>query len=448
MVAGTRGHSRTAALITLMALTLSGCANQNAVYRNRMIGQNRPVVLTMDAKQRNVVMLPETAGGGDRGAAGDAASVGWRVCAEASPDVFSALSTSAGADLGFGQSGAQTEARAKAAIAIAEAAGTIERTQTINLLRESMYRTCERYLSGAIGRTTFVVQAGRDWRAMIAVLAIEQLTRSARPPSTVLVAGSTSASVSGSADVVKELVGAKAEQRAAEDAAAKIAGEAAADCTKVDAAAKEACEAAKVAGGAAKPAADLRVARAKEDVEDYRAALKLGPAADHAGAATGGGVPLPGGSAPAPSASDLATVARVVQTIATKALETDELQLFCIQKLAGEELTENSALGQRCLALLSVAVGARTDTLSQELAAFNSAADDRQAVLRRYLVDDAGATAKWPALLQQSGLADANQALAQRLLAAPITVETVTDRFRRLVPEDFRIRIAALLGGN
>ncbi len=68
-------------------------------------------------------MVPEV------GTSGNATATGkWRVCAEAAPDVFSALSTSAGADLGFGQSGGQTEAKAKAAIAIAEAAGTIERT--------------------------------------------------------------------------------------------------------------------------------------------------------------------------------------------------------------------------------------------------------------------------------------------------------------------------------
>ncbi len=60
MVAGTRGHGRAAAVIAVMALTLSGCASQTAVYRNRTIGQNRPIVLTMDAKQRNVVMLSLT----------------------------------------------------------------------------------------------------------------------------------------------------------------------------------------------------------------------------------------------------------------------------------------------------------------------------------------------------------------------------------------------------
>ncbi len=30
-----------------------------------------------------------------------------------------------------------------------------------------MYRTCERFVSGAIDQPTFIVQAGRDWRAMI-----------------------------------------------------------------------------------------------------------------------------------------------------------------------------------------------------------------------------------------------------------------------------------------
>ena len=85
------------------------------------------------------------------------------------------------------------------AAAIAQSGATIERTQTVNLLRESLYRTCERYLSGAISKPTLIVQAARDQRAMVTVLAIEQLTRAIRPAATIISAGPTSATVPNTA---------------------------------------------------------------------------------------------------------------------------------------------------------------------------------------------------------------------------------------------------------
>ncbi|MCY7340055.1 MAG: hypothetical protein LH465_08940 [Sphingomonas bacterium] len=187
------GVSSLAALA--MATSVGGCANQNSIFRQNIAVGGAPVVFTTDAKQRHLIVVPGRHAGDD-----------WKVCAEAAPDVFSALSTSAATDFGIGKSGARTDAQAKAALAIAEAAGTIERTQTINLLRESMYRTCERYMSGAIAKQAFVVQAGRDWRAMIAILAIEQLTRVARPPSTLIASGSTSANVQSESEGVRQLI--------------------------------------------------------------------------------------------------------------------------------------------------------------------------------------------------------------------------------------------------
>ena len=102
-------------------------------------------------------------------------------------------------------------------MSIAQSAATAERTQTINLLRESMFRTCERYMNGAIDRTSFVVQAGRDWRAMIAILAIEQLTQVQRPLSTTISAAGTSATVIGGEDAQRELEAAQAQLATAND---------------------------------------------------------------------------------------------------------------------------------------------------------------------------------------------------------------------------------------
>lgn len=171
----------------IAGLLLSGCAEINSIYRARPIKPDSLAhVVTVDAKQRHLLLNPEVTApvAGDGG-------VRWRMCAEAAPDVFSAYATSASAKGGV----KDRDVSAELGISSAETAATIERTQTINMLRESMYRTCERYLSGAIGRTTFITQAARDQRSMIAFLAIEQLTRTARPPSTIISGPATNASI-------------------------------------------------------------------------------------------------------------------------------------------------------------------------------------------------------------------------------------------------------------
>lgn len=171
-----------------------------------MPGKGHVTIVTVDAKQRHVLVNPINANPN----AGEKRDV--RICAEAAPDAFSALATSLGGDFGTGS----TETRAKVSASIAETAATIERTQTVNLLRESLYRTCERYLSGAIGTDTFIVQAARDQRAMVNVLAIEQLTRALRSQSTIISGPATSASVISNEETRKLLIEADQRLKAAE----------------------------------------------------------------------------------------------------------------------------------------------------------------------------------------------------------------------------------------
>ena len=119
-----------------------------------------------------------------------------RICSEPPPDVFSAITASLDLNASPTQGGAVSVGLSAF---LNENAATIERTQTINILRESMYRTCERYMSGAISENEFIVQAARDQRVMAAVLAIEQLTGVQKAASTALTAASSamSSAVSG-----------------------------------------------------------------------------------------------------------------------------------------------------------------------------------------------------------------------------------------------------------
>lgn len=187
----------------LSATALSGCAAMNSISW-QFDGPDQlgdADVITVDAKQRHLIM--------DRRVDGQL-----RVCAEAAPDVFSALSSSLTG--GFDFTGANQ--KAEAAAAIAESAATIERTQTVNLLRESFYRTCERWLSGAIESDEFHILAARDHRSMVAVLAIEQLTGVVKAQSTII-SGPAARAISAQNEQLVSLLQTYTAQRVAAKAA-------------------------------------------------------------------------------------------------------------------------------------------------------------------------------------------------------------------------------------
>lgn len=101
-----------------------------------------------------------------------------RVCAEPSPDAISALSSSISLAVD-----ADNENSLQIAQGLSEAASYIGlRTQSIQLLRDGMYRTCEAYLSGAISPGSYSLMMENYQRYMVGILAIEQLTGTIKSP--------------------------------------------------------------------------------------------------------------------------------------------------------------------------------------------------------------------------------------------------------------------------
>ncbi|CAN7486063.1 hypothetical protein LJR038_005227 [Acidovorax sp. LjRoot38] len=195
--------------IAIFALSLAGCANWSSVYRNQTVvdtsGGRQSIVIT-DAKQRAIHYIQH----------GSGANAKLKLCAEQAPDIFSVLTATASGELSVKPE--QKELAAKAAAALAESGGAIERSQTVNILAMSMYRTCERFLNGEIGRTELSWQAARDQRVMISVLAIEQLTNLIRPQirqSSTLSAGTVGAAA---AAYTEQLAAARAKWEAADKA--------------------------------------------------------------------------------------------------------------------------------------------------------------------------------------------------------------------------------------
>lgn len=184
-----------------VSIALTGCAAFDTSHY-AWPGPGRSTVVTVDAKQRHLVM------------ASDPDGKNFRACAEPAPDAFSAFGSSFSFKGLFGA----TSNDAQAANAFATTAATIERTQTVNLLRESFFRTCERYLNGYIDREEFALLAARDHRSMVAVLAIEQLTGVVKPESTVISGPAVQSLVSNTSELVSLLATYQAERAASEKA--------------------------------------------------------------------------------------------------------------------------------------------------------------------------------------------------------------------------------------
>jgi hypothetical protein len=153
------------ASLLALALLMAACsANHKSIYRHEALAPGPSITLT-DAKQRAILATGNTPGTR-------------RFCAEPSPDVFAVIAQSLSVGGVFGQQAdpKAIELALNAAFASSEQASTIPRTQTINMLRELMFRTCERYMNGGISSLELPLQAIRDQRLMVSILAIEQLT--------------------------------------------------------------------------------------------------------------------------------------------------------------------------------------------------------------------------------------------------------------------------------
>lgn len=201
----------------LASSVFAGCsANHHSIYRSRTLDAVAAQVVTIDAKQRAILTMPPvstqtttttttTLADGSANVVSTTAlsEAGRRFCSEPSPDVYAVIAQALSAGGSFGQTAdpASLEAALNLAFGSSEQGASIPRTQTVNMLRELMFRTCERYLSGGYDDMELSVQAVRDQRLMVSVLAIEQLTGAVTPRSVVI-----GATASGSAGATGEAI--------------------------------------------------------------------------------------------------------------------------------------------------------------------------------------------------------------------------------------------------
>lgn len=293
-----------------------------------------------------------------------------RFCVEPSPDVFTVLSSSLSVSGAFQSDAVSQSVAANLATQISEAGATISRTQTIQTLRELMYRTCERYLNGAINEDEFVTQASRDHRIIVSILAIEQLTNAVRPTPVAITASSKANTAKDVVAIRDQLAKARvtleekeelaASAKSAADAQEKVyedlkakrerqlagepvpSGESAVTEEQVNAAKTKSENAAETAKTAASTASDARVAVAALE-ELLRSPSQVQVSGETA-------VRLAAAQAVPQKVSD--KVAAAINDIVARNLKFDETQAVCLSVIRGVNADQRNAVEKFCIAYL------------------------------------------------------------------------------------------------
>lgn len=299
-----------------MAMLMAGCSNTLSLKEFTPV-DGGPKTAFIDIKQRAVLS------GKPGGAANKSADLVF--CAEPSPDALSSVATELAADAKYKDALAATLGFSQQ-----EAASFVGlRTQTIQLLRDGMFRLCEGYLGGALSPSDFAWLSRRYQRNMVALLTIEQLTRVAQAP-TIGQAGQGMASASRSATAIQgNLEELDKDLTRLKDEKAKIEAEKA-EAEKLPAGDDKTKKLKEIQGRLDNNAA------ATKRVDELRAALLEG-------LKTARGILVNGSTTVQVLANNIDTrsqvsdvVAKEIAKIAVKVLDQDDLNTLCFQLLSGE----------------------------------------------------------------------------------------------------------------
>lgn len=170
-------------------VSLSGCGNWDAVHMDHDFSNNNSV--TLDIKTRSIIS--STAEVQTKYVTPDGTTIKEekklinRICAEPSPDAMTAYAA---------QLAAKKDIAEKASLNLAgsyqgSAAFVGMRTQTIQLLRDQLYRLCEANMNGWVNKEHYEMLLTRNQRYTLALMAIENLAQTTQVPVVALTSSST-----------------------------------------------------------------------------------------------------------------------------------------------------------------------------------------------------------------------------------------------------------------
>ncbi len=178
-------------LMTSAVLALSGCGNLESIHRTTGTESSGYKVAFVDAKQRGIVVTR--------------ASEGLRFCAEPSPDALASVAASFSGSLTGSSSATDKLSTALAGQLSGSAASIGLRTQSIQLMRDALYRLCEAHANGAITGFQMRSLQMRYQNMIIGLLAVEQLTGAVRAPAATTGSSTKTASGGQSIELSKRL---------------------------------------------------------------------------------------------------------------------------------------------------------------------------------------------------------------------------------------------------
>ena len=175
--------SRLIIFALIVGLPVSGCSG--TIFKQFSIDNSPATSISLDARQRLIFVTEK--GGPVPEKDGVPVQQHRIICAEPSPDAFMALVAAGGADLTMGKK------EIGAYGSMAESVGALgRRTQTVQLLRDVLYRACEAYMNGVIDKNEYRrIMVAYD-ELVITLAAIESLGRSIAEPFPPLVGGKAS----------------------------------------------------------------------------------------------------------------------------------------------------------------------------------------------------------------------------------------------------------------
>lgn len=311
---------------------LSACGNLSSIHRTFNVDDGTGAFI--DIKQRAIIVSKQkTKTNTDLGVETTLSQT--FVCAEPSPDAMSAYAA---------ETSLSVPDKIKLANAFQEGTSyTGLRTQSIQLLRDGMYRLCEARMSGALDNGEYNLLLRRYQKNMVALLAIEQLTGTVKTPVTVI-------STTGSASLAQDIDESEAKLNKLQNDLISLNSQLAAEKAKGTDTNTDTVK-----------SLEIKIDNKTSLIEALKQGIINNRSILAKGTATASVVQSAQQSSSATGGSNPDNIRATVEKIVTAIVETDDLPAMCFSHLKSVKSVNSSQLTTSCQSLVSEMIANRKD---------------------------------------------------------------------------------------